>query len=520
MKLMKRILAIVCTFVMIISMATGVNAVNESSSTATTTQTTGSITLENAVVGDTYKVYKILSLESYIKDKAYSYKRNGDAWDDFVNSTQGQMFFETNTNGYVTFKSTAANDNSARMLAIYAIGYAQKNNVTPTKTKTAEATSKAETAKVVFDGLDLGYYVVESTSGTACAITTTDPDATIKDKHDNPSVNKIIEHGGAVSDNNKMNSVNLGETVLFETTINVKKGATNYVLHDIMDPNLEDFYVYEVYCNLTDSKKNNISLPQSSYADTEQMVSVKPDRVTNTEKPADGCTFELSFTDAFYRTYREQIDRGELTTITVKYQAIVGKNAPINTAMKNTTYLTYGKNNLETDSSETETYTYGIPVFKYTGVDTPLAGAKFILLTKENATDKDAIKFTPNTPIYRYTTDQVNGGGTTTLVSPEKGRFEIQGLQAGTYYLKETEAPKGYNKITSPIKIVVEAGENGDPKITVGTDVVDTVKVQNNTGSLLPSTGGMGTTLIYVVGSILVLASGMVLFSKRKEGTN
>lgn len=254
MKLMKRILAIVCTFVMIISMATGVNAVGPA---ATTTSTKGSITLENAVVGEEYKVYKILTLESYVKDKAYSYKRNGDVWDNFVNSTQGTQFFESNENGYVKLKSTADNDTAARKIAIYAIGFAQANRETVTPTKKVTAT----TTTVVFDGLDLGYYVVESTSGTACAITTTDPDATIKNKHDNPSVNKIIEHGGVVKDNHKMNSVNLGETVYFETTINVKKGAKKYVLHDTMDSNLENFFVYEVYCNLTDAKKKNISLP-------------------------------------------------------------------------------------------------------------------------------------------------------------------------------------------------------------------------------------------------------------------
>lgn len=505
MKLMKRILAIICTFVMIISMATGVNAVEP----AATTPTTGSITLENAVVGDEYKVYKILTLESYVKDKAYSYKRNGDVWDNFVNSTQGTQFFESNENGYVKLKSTADNDTVARKIAIYAIGFAQANRETVTPTKKVTAT----TTTVVFDGLDLGYYVVESTSGTACAITTTDPDATIKDKHDNPSVNKIIEYGGKVKDNHKMNSVNLGETVYFETTINVKKGATNYVLHDTMDSNLENFYVYEVYCNLTDAKKKNISLPTTG---NEQMVNVRPGAF-NSEKPTDGCTFELSFTDLFYTTYRQQIDRGELTKVYVKYYATVGNKAPINTAMKNTTYLTYGENNLETDTSETETYTYGIPVYKYTGTDTPLADAKFILSKVENATEADAIKFTPNTPIYRYTTDQTNGGGTTILVSPTKGRFEINGLEADVYYLKETEAPKGYNKIQKSIKI--EILEDGSIKVD-DKAITGDVKVQNNTGSLLPSTGGMGTTLIYVVGSILVLASGIVLFSKRKEGTN
>lgn len=517
MKLLKRILAIVCTFVMIISMATGVNAVNDSSATATTTSTTGSITLENAVVGDEYKVYKILTLESYVKDKAYSYKRNGDGWDKFINSTQGTQFFESNENGYVKLKSTAYNDTAARKIAIYAIGFAQANRdtVRPTKTVRAEATSKTETTKVVFNDLELGYYVVESTSGTACAITTTDPDATIKDKHDNPSVNKIIEHGGVVKDNKTMNSVNLGETVYFETTINVKPGAKNYVLHDTMDSNLENFYVYEVSCNLPNSKNQNTSLATTG-AENEKMVSVRPGAF-NSEKPTDGCTFELSFTNLFYTTYRQQIDRGELTKIYVKYFATVGNKAQINTAMKNTTYLTYGENNLETDKSETETYTYGIPVFKYTGTNTPLADAKFILSKVENATEADAIKFTSNGAFYRYTIDQTNGGGYTTLVSPTKGSFEIQGLEAGTYYLKETEAPKGYNKIQKSIKI--EILEGGSIKVD-NNAITGDVRVQNNTGSILPSTGGMGTTLIYVVGSILVLASGIVLFSKRKEGTN
>lgn len=500
MKLMKRILAIICTFVMIISMATGVNAVEP----AATTSTKGSITLENAVVGDEYKVYKILTLESYVKDTAYSYKRNGDAWDDFINSTQGTQFFESNENGYVKLKSTADNDTVARKIAIYAIGFAKANRETVTPTKKVTAT----TTTVVFDGLDLGYYVVESTSGTACAITTTDPNATIKDKHDNPSVNKIIEHGGVVKDNNKMNSVNLGETVYFETTINVKPGAKNYVLHDTMDSNLEKFYVYEVHDN------KNRSLYTTG---EEKTVSVKPDPVTNSEKPTDGCTFELSFTDLFYKTYREDIDKGILNKIYVKYYAIVSNKAPINTAMKNTTYLTYGEKNLETDKSETETYTYGIPVFKYTGTDTPLADAKFILSKVENATEADAIKFTPNGAVYRYTVDQTNGGGNTTLVSPTEGRFEINGLEAGVYYLKETAAPKGYNKIQKSIKI--EILENGSIKVD-NNAITGDVRVQNNTGSILPSTGGMGTTLIYVVGSILVLASGMVLFNKRKEGTN
>ncbi len=423
------------------------------------------------------------------------------------------IFFETNSDNYVILKKNLSNDNAVRQLAIDAIDFVHANSdVKPTKSVTAIATSKTTTTSVVFDGLDLGYYVVESTSGTACAITTTNPDATISNKHDNPSVNKLIIEGGVISEDKKMNSVNVGKDVGFQTTINVKPGAKNYVLHDIMDKNLQFVYVGHVYYKNKDNK--NVNLTHQSLGQS------NGDFVVTQSELGDNCTFELKFTDKFYSENKVAIDSKEITTIYVEYVAIVKDDAPINTAMKNTTYLTYGDNNLKTDESETKTYTYGIPVFKYTGNDVGLAGAKFILLKNKNADESDAIKFTQAGKKYTYAADQTSAAATTTLVSPDLGHFTIQGLQADTYYLKETEAPKGYNKISEPIKIVVGTDENGKQIITVSDKSVDEVKVQNNTGSLLPSTGGMGTTLIYVVGSILVLASGIVLFSKRKEGTN
>ena len=504
MKLMKRILAIVCTFVMIISMATGVNAVENTSTTATSTPERGKITVTNAIAGEDYKIYKILSLESYDKTAgAYSYKKPGGDWDTFINSDEGQQFFTSNENGYVTLKDTS--DKEVRKLAIYAIGYAQKHNITATKTATASV-SKSDNATAVFEDLDLGYYVVESTSGTACNITTAAPTAEIQDKHDNPSVTKIITQGGNVNSDGTMNSVNLGEMVSYEITINVKPGAKNYVLHDIMNDNLN----FAMVGHVTGFRGDVMNTLRGG----EDYI-VKPTPLTNPGNPEDGCTFELSFTDAFYKKYREDIDTGKLTKITVEYYAHVSENAPINKPMKNTTYLTYGDKNTKTEKSETETYTYGIPVFKYTGIDTPLAGAKFILSTDELPNEKNAIKFNQNGSLYRYSIDQTNGN--TTLTSDTKGRVDIQGLEAGKYYLKETEAPKGYNKIYK--SIMIEILEDGTIKVD-GNPITGDVRVQNNTGSLLPSTGGMGTTLIYVVGSILVLASGIVLFSKRKEGTN
>lgn len=502
MKLMKRILAIVCTFVMIISMATGVNAVD-----GPTAQTTGSITLQGAVAGDTYNVYKILSLESYDKgNHVYSYKKTGDKWDKFFKEGKGAEYFTTSDN-YVTLKKDLSNDD-VRMLAISAIDFVHANaDVRPTQTQRADSSS------VKFSGLELGYYVVESTSGTACAITTTDPDVKIDNKIDTPTVDKIITSGGSISADNKMNSVNIGTEVRFKTTINVKPGAKKYVLHDSMDSHLQFTSVKKVY--YLDETNSEISLIDQNVNTNDS------DFVVTQTGLSDNCTFELKFTDKFYSTNKNAINAKKIKQIYVEYSAIVKNNALINEAMKNKTHLTYGDNNLKTDEKETKTYTYKIPVFKFTGSNEGLAGAKFILYG-QNHKESDAIKFNLAGNTYTYAADQSNKAATTTLVSPNGGHFTIEGLQAGVYYLKEIEAPKGYNKISAPIEIEIRT--NAEDKQTILVDHKDVeggdVKVKNNSGSLLPSTGGMGTTLIYVVGSILVLASAIVLFSKKKEGSN
>lgn len=472
MKLIKKIAAIMFAFMMVVSMSTNVSAAQ-----------TGTITINNAKKGETYTIYKVLTLESFNETKGlYSYTPANDAWKTYFESPEGKEYMTIDQNGYVTTNYTSTN---AQVLAQALIKQAKIINYNP-KSITASTDGTIE-----FKDLELGYYVVDTTVGTLCALTTTQPNATIMSKHEQPTVSKQVFDG---QNYGKKNSVNIGDNVPFETTIQVKKGAKNYILHDQMGTGLTFQGIHEIHDNITDANKK--------FKPTE-------DYEIKTQGLTDGCTFELIFKQSYFDRINQD------TEITVMYYATVNENAPIKKAMENKTWLTYG-NAQKTEESKTETYTFGIPVFKYTGTDTALKDAQFILSTDSNCEDSNqTLKFKMNAKNkYRY--DKTSGN--TVLTSLDTGRIDIEGLKEGTYYLKETKAPDGYNLLKTPVTIKIDS----EGKIYVDgstTATTDDVKVQNNSGTLLPSTGGAGTTMIYLCGALLVLGSGVVLASKRRSNS-
>ena len=480
MKLIKKIAAMLFAFAMVFSMGSNVKAAG-----------TGKITISPANPNEEYKIYKILKLESYDETKKlYSYTKTGDLWDDFIDSAVTDGYLTINTDGYVTFSTTKNSPEDVREFARKALAYATTNNITATSTKKTGANDDSAT----IDGLDLGYYLVGSSMGALCSLDTAHPEATIKDKNEKPTVDKKIAIDGHFDNLTSSNSAHIGEVVGFQSTISVKPGAKNYTLHDTMNEHL-DFkgHLYQAHTNLGNLELNKYIVVQND--------------------PTDGCTFEVSFSDAFYNDFRSQIDDGSLKQIVIQYLTIVKDDAVINEPMKNTTHLTYGDQNTVTNESETITKTFGIRVFKYTGESTPLEGARFILSTDSTCNDDTKnLKFSLNeSGKYRF-----NTLGTATLKSQSNGYIYIEGLKAGTYYLKETKAPDGYNLLKT-IQII-EIGEYGSIKLN-GTAITDDVKVKNNSGIELPSTGGMGTTLIYLAGIVLVVLSGYVLISKRRAST-
>lgn len=204
MKLIKKIAAIMLSVMMVLGMASVVSA-------AGTTET-GTITINDAINGQKYTIYKLLDLESYDKDKnLYSYKPAAEWKTFFEPNEQGKEYVDINANGYVTWKEGA----DAATLAQKALAYA-KAGTNGINTKT-EVTASGTT--VTFSGLDLGYYLVDSSLGALCSLDTTNPTATIKEKNDIPTVEKKVSKDGQWTNLDTQNSVNLGDTVAFQTTV-------------------------------------------------------------------------------------------------------------------------------------------------------------------------------------------------------------------------------------------------------------------------------------------------------------
>lgn len=437
---------------------------------------TASITISNAVQGETYEAYKLLDLESYdASNNLYVYKATAD-WQEFFQTGEGKNYITVDSQNYAAWKKgVAENETNLKALIDAALVYAETKSVTPTATQTATNTS------VTFDNLGLGYYLVNSSVGTLCELKTVNQALTIVDKNEKPDVDKnIVEGTGKVT----RNDAQIGDTVNYEVTVHAKKGAKNYVLHDTMS--------------------NGLTFNKTSVA-IEGLIA-GTDYTLVTDGLSDGCTFEIRFTDSYLKNLTDNAD------IKVTYTATLNENAVVKTAANtNKVVLKYG-NNQSTVEKETETYTYRLTVVKTNADETKkLKGAIFKL-----STDKDGnypLKFTEKNGQY-----VVDPNSTIeTITTPDGGTFTIAGLDAKEYYLTETVAPAGYNKLADPIKLVV-----GEDNVTKDGEVLvnDTLTVKNQSGTLLPGTGGIGTTIFYVIGGLLMAAAAVLLITKKRMNSD
>lgn len=464
MKRTKRIASVLLALVMALSLITTAFAAGE----------TGSITIDNAVVGQTYTIYQILDLESYNKDSgAYAYKATA-AWRDFINGADVKsVYVNVDAQGYVTW----VKDADVAAFAKLAQEYAAKNSIGN------QGTEKANSTTVKFTNLDLGYYLVDSTLGTICSLDTTNPSVTIKEKNAQPTVDKQVQENSN-GQWGESNDANIGDTVNFKTVISAKKGAQGYVLHDKMSEGL--------------------TINQG----TVSVVGVDANNYEVTYNCTDGCAFEIAFKQEYLDTITED------TSIVVTYSATLNEKAVIYPGPNtNETKLVYGEGS-ETTWDKTETFTYQFDLVKTKTDKTVLDGAEFKLYDAKTDGNEIALIDESN-GVYRVATAAEKAAEGFVSATIKAGKVTIKGLDSGTYYLEETKAPAGYNVLAERVEVKIDhanltATVEGDTYVSGGVQVI------NQTGAELPSTGGIGTTIFYVVGGLLVVAAGVLLVTRKR----
>lgn len=236
-------------------------------------------------------------------------------------------------------------------------------------------------------------------------------------------------------------------------------------------------------------------------------------------------SFKLSIDDV--KTCVPDLNKG--ATITVTYTAHLNEKAYVNTVgggtdNKNSVYLEYSNNpristSLDhTPESEVRVYTYQLNNTKYRDDDTPgneLAGAGFRLYSDEACHDEDEIKLKMNDD-GTYSRDFSTEGKGVEMISGQDGQFNVKGLDAGTYYLKETKTPDGYSACkVIPVTIKADHSRNDQVNLEGSNLTNDIVNIKDG-GITLPSTGGIGTTLFYVVGGGLMVAAIVLLVTKKR----
>lgn len=467
MKPMKQCAALLLALVMVFSMTLTVSAAEN-----------GTITINGVTPGKVYELYRIFNL-TMASDTAVAYTIN-ENWEAFFAEDGAGAGYIVDANvgdlNPITVKGEGKyiniTEGNVKAFSAAAQVYAAKLTA-------ADAVQTASENPLVFTGLPLGYYLVYPQgatdilegNGCICSLTSTVTDAEVNVKATYPSITK--------TDNTV--SADLGQEIPYTITGKV--------------PDTAGFTSYEY--TVRDTMTEGLTL-QENVEVTFGGEKIEAE-VTYAENG-----FTVTFDMTKYQTYK-----GEEIVIT--YSAVVNANAVVQDRVeKNKATLTYShdpKDSTKTTTTpeiEEEVYSSQIVIDKVDGKNqsTKLEGAEFVL-------KNDQKKY------YNLTDGKVTWvaeESATKVITDETGAASFDGLKNGTYYLVEIKAPDGYNLLTDPVPVAV----NKDGQSTVSVSVV--AEVANNSGTTLPETGGMGTTLIYTLGGILVLAAAVLLITKKRMG--
>ena len=487
MKKLSKVLVLVLSAIMVLAMSASVFAAATAdsgkggSASITITLPTDNAGSDEAI---TYEVYKVFDATNDGTSSAIAYTI--DSVNGNLSTAMTDAGFAVDNAGNVTFNGSMVATGDPTDAAIAAVAAYAKDKV-------GEFTAKPSDGTLQITGLKYGYYYITTTTGTLVTIDSTNPNAAVQDKNEIPGKpDKTIVEGedfvGSLDDAGKNAIAQVGSKVYFSVDIDVVKGASNYVFHDKMTDGL----AYDATSLVVD--------PAASVANT---------------TTASGDTLTVTFDNDWLAA-----NAGK--TITITYAATVTEDAITVNAEENTASLDYGDGHkTETDTVKVYNATFTVTKNQPAEEDEegavlnekdgkyykPLAGAGFVV---KNA-DNKYYKYTAATATASAKIEWVDSiDDATENFSTANGSVPaFNGLADGSYTLIEKTVPAGYNKAADTPFTISKGDYSAD-------NLAQTSAVTNQSGAELPSTGGIGTTIFYVLGSLLVVGCGIVLISRKR----
>lgn len=512
---MKKLLAFIASFAMVFTLlVSGVSAAD-----------TYTLTIKDTKEGHTYDVYQIFT---------------GDISGSYPNYVLSNVKYGYN---FENAGETVPEEELKQITDADAFAQSVQTINKPFKSNIASVDGQT-----VIDGLPAGYYLVVETTESITGqdaytkrILQVVGNTTIQVKSDVPTAEKKVK------ENEK--------TVTGSTDDRIPGYNVGYQYNDVADYNIGDAVPFKLIGTLP-SNYDDYDTYKYIFHDTlstgltyNNDVKVYVDNGGSLVEIKDGFTSNLSDNELAveFANLKKIESVNSSSKIVVEYTAILNDGATIGlNGNENKVYLEFSNNPNSDGSGDTGkttedkviVFTYELDVTKTDGDGIALANAEFKLLNS----DKTKVAEISNNIFSQWLDIETDNEGNitngTTLTSGEDGVFIIKGLDSGTYYLKETKAPEGYNLLTNEIQLDIIAttvndqsweGKDADEALTkleittggkttegnVNSGIVNATVV-NNAGSTLPSTGGMGTTLFYVVGAILVAGAAFIVIKRKK----